>query len=115
MSKTKSKDLLEHLLSLNERAKAGVFGDCEVIINSKDHDPPHVHLLKSGKKVAKIEIPTDKVKRISDLNITKESAYEDYIITDFIKWINSSDNKLKSSSVSICWFLWNSLHNIVDD
>ena len=94
MEKTKSKDLLEHLMSLNEMAKVGEFSDGVVFVNSEDHDPPHVHYIKDGKLVAKVEIPINDIKNKSELVVMIEgSAYQDYLLTSLVKWFNQYSNK----------------------
>lgn len=115
MSKAKSKDLLEHLLSLNEMAKVGEFSNGIVFVNSEDHDPPHVHYIKDGKLVAKVEIPIKDIKSKSELSVIAEgSAYQDYLLTSLAKWFNQVSTKggVKGKNWQIAKFLWDSVHNV---
>jgi len=108
----KSQTVLEKLLSLNEMAKVGEFSDGVVFVNSEDHGSPHMHFLKDGKLIAKIEIPSNDVKNlvIVDYGI----AYKDYLITSLVKWLNQVSVKggVKGKNWQIAKFLWDSVHNI---
>jgi len=114
MSKTKSKDLLEHPLSLNEMAKVGEFSDGKIMVYSEDHDPPHIHFLKDDILIAKVVIPTKDIKNLSDVVIKeKGAAYKDYLITSLIKWMNQVGTKrgVKAKNWRLALILWDALHN----
>jgi len=104
--------LSEKLLdAVNEMANLGEFGDCKVIINSTDHIPPHVHLLRNNDLVAKIEIPFTKVKNLQSLVILKKGReFKEYLLSDFVKWINTIDRKLNKPYYIVCSYIWDTLH-----
>ena len=104
--------IAEKILSaINEMANVGGFGDCKVIINSTDHEPPHVHLLRNDELVAKIEIPLNKVKNTQELVIIKKGKqYREHLLGDFVKWVNDTDKKLNKPYYIVCSYVWDTLH-----
>ena len=105
------------LNTVNEMGTVGKFSNCTVIANSLDHGQPHVHYLCDGKLVAKIEIPNKVIKNQSELKIVeKGSAYKEYLMTDFVKWVNSTKQMKDGSKMKNYDYAstaWDILHNIV--
>lgn len=107
-----AKEVINTISSLNEMASVGRFGDCKVVVNSEDHEPPHVHLLRDGDLVAKIEIPLNAVKNQKELVIIKKGKqFKEFLLSDFIKWINSMDTKIDKPFYVACKFAWDILHD----
>jgi hypothetical protein len=107
---TKAGDFLD---SVNEMGEVGRFEDCSVIVNSNDHKPPHVHILKGNVLVAQVYIPTGQIKNISELELKKKGRlYKDYILSNFVKWLKETDPDMdnKVSYLQSCMYLWNKLH-----
>ena len=63
----------ELLVAINEMARVGSFANMKVEINSKDHEPPHVYLLKDRELVAKVTIPNKDVKNSSDHGVSMKN------------------------------------------
>ena len=101
------------LNAINEMANMGGFDDCKVIINSTDHEPPHVHLLKNDELVAKIEIPLNKVKNMQELVVIKKGkAFKEYILSSFVQWGLEQSKKLtRYKNFEACTDIWNLLHS----
>lgn len=105
-------EVINSISQLNEMANMGGFDDCKVVINSEDHEPPHVHILKGRELVAKIEIPVGNVKNQTDLKVLKKGKlYKEYILSDFVKWgIQQSKKLSKYKNFEACSEIWNLLH-----
>lgn len=102
------------LNAINEMAVIGRFENCSIIINSNDHEPPHVHLLKDNKLVAKIEIPLEPVKNQSELKILKRGLiFKDFLLSDFVVWVNNTrtEEKTKVKNYEAALIVWNTLHD----
>lgn len=97
---------------INEMAVVGKFSNCKVIINSNDHGSPHVHYLCDNKLVAKIAIPNTDVKNQSELTIVKKGlAYDEHLMTDFVKWLNSAHPITKTANYNTALAVWSALHD----
>ena len=111
--KTKATNFLD---KINEMARVGSFGDKRVDIYSNNHIPPHVHYSNNKGLIAKIVIPIEDIKSISELQILeKGQLYKEFFISDFIKWINA-DKIRRGQRVQNRVFalqLWDALHSII--
>lgn len=65
---TKAKELTEKLSQMNEMGQVGKFSNIKVIVNSTDHPPAQVHLMKDNTLVAKVTIPDVLPDNISQLD-----------------------------------------------
>lgn len=61
--------------------------------------------------VAKINIPKGHIKNIEDLVFReKGSSYKDFIITEFIKWLNTQSPRYRGTHAGECQDTWIKLH-----
>ena len=95
---------------INEMGQVGKFSNVKVRINSTDHPPAHVHLIKDRALVAKVIIPEDFPSNANQVNIIQRGTeYRSEIITKFVKWLSETNSDGIVNLVA-CRFMWTGLH-----